>query len=560
MPPPPRVQLLTAHVLNPCTLVLTGRAEDGRSVSVEVTGVHPYLWVRLPRLWIRDTGLPEKWALDALWKALNQEVRRRTVKDVNEQRAKRGSSDMLDADTWDVDLLRISECGELKEFQRFHGYDPEPKKFAKVTFDSARAVRHARDALGAPRRWFKTVSKEMCPQAFELAEADIDFTVQACADAGLTPGRWFTLRPGAQPVNLRCRTALGYRVEMKDLVPIDDKAGLAPLRVLSFDIETLTKDLGNGACRFYDGDDPAGKCLCIAACSMVVGKPDIDRFVFAIDPDTVRERKQVVAAASGEGEMTIVWLPDEASVLREFIKHINAQDPDFITGWNTDRFDWGWLSLAATRCGLPNFWDFSRFINFPRCYYNTRIYKDKALARQLKKKVILQMPGRVPYDLMTWFRRNVQLPSYTLNSVAEAYGCGAKDDVKYAEIGELFKTPEGRLKLAVYCEQDTALVLKLIQNPKVDPLGKDLALSSICGVWPADLMGRGTQNTLRCKLLRVAHTRGFALPYVAGADLDAEVDPQQQAGDDDSDDDVDDEEKKDKEEEEDLGYQGAHCN
>ena len=279
----------------------------------------------------------------------------------------------------------------------------------------------------------------------------------------------------------------------------------------------------------------------------------MDRFVFAIDPDTLRERQESVPAASGEGTVTIIWLPDEASVMRAFIAHINTQDPDYITGWNTDRFDWGFLALAAERCGVSGFWDFSRFSGVPKAYYNTRLYTDKVLARQLKKKVILQTPGRVPYDLMTWFRRNVQLPSYTLNSVAETYGCGAKDDVKYAEIGELFKTPEGRLKLAIYCEQDTALVLKLIQNPKVDPLGKDLALCSICGVWPTDLMGRGTQNTLRCKLLRVAHTRGFALPYVAGADLDAEVDAEQ-AGDGESDD-----EDEEKEEEEDLGYQGARC-
>ena len=176
----------------------------------------------------------------------------------------------------------------------------------------------------------------------------------------------------------------------------------------------------------------------------------------------------------------------------------------------------------------------------------------KPATRQLTKCAFVDLPPQLPILISI-----IVMPSYKLDAVAQVYGCGNKDDVVYSEIGELFKTPEGRLKLAVYCEQDTALVLKLIQNPKVDPLGKDLALSSICGVWPADLMGRGTQNTLRCKLLRVAHTRRFVLPYVAGADLDAEVDPQQQAGDDDSDDDDGDEdEKKDKEEEEDLGYQG----
>jgi len=57
--------------------------------------------------------------------------------------------------------------------------------------------------------------------------------------------------------------------------------------------------------------------------------------------------------------------------------------------------------------------------------------------------------------------------------------------------------------------------LRLIGKKELDPLGKDMALCAITGTFPADLLARGTQHTLRCKMLRVAHARGFVLPYVA---------------------------------------------
>ena len=90
----------------------------------------------------------------------------------------------------------------------------------------------------------------------------------------------------------------------------------------------------------------------------------------------------------------------------------------------------------------------------------------------------------------------------------------SQDDVSYAEIGALFRTPEGRVKLARYCEQDAALVLRLLASPELDPLGKDMALCAITGAFPADLLSRGTQHVLRCKMLRVARARGFVLAYV----------------------------------------------
>lgn len=544
------VQLVCAEMLGTDTMALIGRDARGDSVAVCVAGVNAYLWVRVPDAWKCDDGSLNDLIWESFLKHLNLEASAR-IKRMN-YGAKTGGMRfpawvIKKLGTVEVDGERAivvinntkSDAREARKWRRFHGYDPESHLFARIAFTTPGAARVVVGLLEHPTAWMRRRLPHRVQTAFELAEATIDVTTQACADMGLTPGGWFALRAGLAPA-ARVESRFDVRVSRTysnvvaaDVVPLPERTGLAPLRVLSFDIETYTRDLGHGAVRFYDGDDPEGKCLCIAACSQVVGRPEVQRVVFAIDPDITEPRDETVPAVSGDGAtVRLRWLPDETRVLTEFSEHMRDSDADFVTGWNTDRFDFGWLALAAKRLGIDKqFWDFGRF-GFPKTFYNTRFRYDT------KKKVVLKLPGRVPYDLMTWTRKNYQLPDYKLSSVAELYGCGAKDDVAYSQIGNLFKTPEGRVKLALYCEQDTALVLKLISNPKLDPVGKDMALCSITGTWPTDLLGRGTQNTLRAKMLRVAHARGFALPHVPGPNRDDEDAPDGIEADDEEDDDT----------------------
>ena len=578
------IQLVCAEMLGTNTMALIGRDARGDSVAVCVDDVHAYLWVRVPDAWKGEDGLLNSLIWESFLKHLNLEASDK-IKKMNSSTSggrrfphwvikKMGTSDDKDSIIYVIKTTK-SGAHEAREFSRFHGYDPQRHLFARIAFTAPDAARVVVGLLEHPTAWMRKRLPHRVQTAFELAEATLDVTTQACADMGLTPGGWFALRAGIrltestiyEPENPNTRyiythnggkttggsfhggltlaendirTRYTYNIKAGDLVPLPERTGLAPLKVISFDIETLTKDLGHGAVRFYDGADEDGRCLCIAACSQVVGRSEVQRVVFAIDPDIVIPRDETVPAVSGDGStVRLRWLPDETRVLLEFSEHVRKSDADFVTGWNTDRFDFGWLALAAKRLNVEKFfWDIGRFpFPGPKAYYNTRFRDDT------KKKVVLKLPGRVPYDLMTWFRKNLQLPDYKLQNVAEAYGCGSKDDVAYGDIGNLFKSPAGRVKLALYCEQDTALVLKLVANPKLDPVGKDMALCSITGVWPTDLLGRGTQNTLRCKILRVAHARGFVLPHVPGPNRDEEDAPEGVEA--------------DAEEEDDNGYQGG---
>lgn len=534
-------QLVAAEVQDASTLVLFARDVNGRSVAVRVHNVHPYLYVRIPSTWNTIERIPgEESDWTRFLSALNNEVSKRN-------NLPRRILDLIGTrpDSTPNHIVENKSASSYT-FKRFYGYETEGHRFGRITASSQGSARTILAALEHPTKWMKeTLPQRMLNTPIEIAEANIDVAVQACTDAGLSPGGWFTLRvwkkPDFKTGGIRVDTC--YTVNaITDVVPMRERSGLAPLKVMSFDIETYTRDIGHGAVKFFDGDDTEGKCLCIAACTLVVGRGVVERVVFAIDPDSKVPYAETMPAVSGEGNVSVRWQPTESDVLLAFAAHLRGTDPDFVTGWNTDKFDWGWLALAAKRLAIgKKFWNISRFY-FPAAFYNTRFYGKNADARASKKKVILQLPGRVPYDLMTWVKKNYQLPDYKLQSVAEANECGAKDDVSYAEIGTLFQTRTGRIKLALYCEQDTALVLKLISKPKLDPLGKDMALCSITGTWPKDLLGRGTQNTLRCKFLRVARDRGFVLPHTPGPAGDTEDAPNGEEEDEDD-------------EDEDTGYQ-----
>ena len=385
-------------------MLLFGRDHAGASVAVKVD-VRAYMWVRAP-------SCPPP---DAFFEAVASRLEAAAAAYTNKKKRKRvGGGGGGDDDNNRAHPPVASVDGAAPTmFRRFHGYDDVSYPFVKVHLDVARAARDVRDALTAG------------PDGFELAEADIDFAAQACADMGVAPGAWVeacsvaapTTSAAGDPAAASSTTAAGdealrvARLALGDarssearvceqvddaylaptlaaVAPRPDVAGNAPLRVLSLDIETLTKDLGNGAVKFYDGGDAQARLVCAAACDMQLGAdaPPPTRVVFALDPDMLPPPDAPPdAAASASREraepladgVTVRWFADEAALMCALSAHVRARDPDFVTGWNTDGFDFEWLDAAARRLGIRNkFWE-----GFSRVFAEPGRYSDKGKVR-----------------------------------------------------------------------------------------------------------------------------------------------------------------------------------
>lgn len=434
----------------------------------------------------------------------------------------------------------------------YYGYSPVPQLYLKLYFGSASALTTARFALleMAGNKTRKPVttgdnlqllfpdadpkSIDMCLTnarrasyasfGFTLAEANIEHHNQFCADAGINPGKWVSVAAKSTWAESTAFTSVKkeYHVEASGIAPTD-REGSAPIRTLSFDLEVYCKDLGNGATKFYDGDDPQACILCVSSVRFDYADKRIEGCVFALGGDDTPPdvKTEQLRTSDGSAPISVTWCRSEEGVIVAFLRHLKAYDPDLVTGWNTlgsaKAFDWMYLYKRCVALGLLDAlksvgrWGRAKFFVDDK----TGLWSERA-------RVPIVMPGRIMHDMMLWTKRNKNLREYNLNYVAESFGCGEKDDVSYNEIDSLSRTHQGRTKLAVYCELDSRLVCKLKLCKALDPIGKTVSLSAITGCPLEDFLFKGSMNSLRLCLLRVSHQHGFVLscPSTAEAEPD----------------------------------------
>jgi DNA polymerase elongation subunit (family B) len=498
-------------------LCLFGRSEAGESVSIVIPNSKPSLLVKtnVPKEYLQTLVL-------CLSKRLNDKVRYR-----------------------DYELTSFIRMGELRELwgvrqlaflgeevyaREFYGYDPVPSKFYRIELPDPSLVYKARTLLlgcagnktGEPQwledevlhRFFPRKQEELraCKLAlrqkradgpwdafaFRVAEANLELGMAQCNVLGITPGGWIQA-PDREVSGSYKRTNVAKELEGRPTRV--EKDGNAPVRVLSWDIEVITKDLGGGATQFFDGDSLDAKLLCISAVWYEHGRPATTSATFSLAPEAEAD-EELKAADDPNHSFTARWFTSEVALLEAFCDFLVQVDPDVVTGYNINGFDIPWLLKRSEALGIQ---------------------KPMPIGR-LNKTGITEVPGdspRIPYlcpgrtmmDLYTWVKKNRQLRQYNLNYVAEEYLGMKKMDVAYSEIGMMQETREGRLKLAQYCELDSRLVCSLFRCKKLDVLNRELAVSLVCNVFLQDLNAKGTQNLLRGKLIGAAHTKGFVLPF-----------------------------------------------
>ena len=418
----------------------------------------------------------------------------------------------------------------MVEAHDYYGYSREPQKYAKLTFSSVGAHLEARFALtalagSATRRppLSKNLLHRLFPKrekdvndafaqddrrvnrrgmALTLAEANIDLHDQVMDTLSLKPGGWCSL-DADEAFSRECAVDLEFeahpvkRALAEALRPVD-VGRAAPVRVLAWDLEVWCEPLGDGAMRFYDGDDPGAKLLCVSAVTFDYGSADSTKaVVFSLGDAPAATTQETATDGSA---LEVRWFgADERGLLRAFFGYVRACDPDVVTGWNTLSFDWPWLWKRTAALGmLPELHAMAR--------WGAAVFDESDKARQ-----VVTLPGREVHDMMLWVKKNRQLREYNLQFVATEYGLDGKDDVSYDQIAGLCATHEGRVKLAVYCALDSRLVCQLMQKPQLDPLGKTLAIAAITGVQPEHVLHRGSMHTLRLAMLRASHAAGFVL-------------------------------------------------
>jgi DNA polymerase elongation subunit (family B) len=114
----------------------------------------------------------------------------------------------------------------------------------------------------------------------------------------------------------------------------------------------------------------------------------------------------------------LVSCKDEKDVLLEWTKLIERENPDIIIGYNIFGFDWKFLVERSEELNcFDDFCMMSKNKN-EECMVKNSVIKIASGTHDLK---YIKINGRIQVDLYNYFRKDVNLPSYKLDSVASHF-------------------------------------------------------------------------------------------------------------------------------------------
>ena len=288
-------------------------------------------------------------------------------------------------------------------------------------------------------------------------------------------------------------------VHYRDLIahPNDGEwAKMAPLRILSFDIECAGRkgvfpeanqdpviQIANVVTRYGESKPFVRNVFCLDTCSLIVNTQ-----IFEYE---------------AEEQMLMGW--------RNFLERV---DPDVIIGYNIANFDFPYLLDRARHLKCNKFPYWSR-LKGTQSHAKATNFSSKQMGNRDTKAT--NTNGRLQLDLLQLVQRDHQLRSYTLNSVCAQFLGEQKEDVHHTMITELFNgTPESRRRLAVYCLKDAYLPQRLMD--KLMCLVNYTEMARVTGVPFNYLLARGQQVKFISQLFRKALQQNLVIPNLSNDD------------------------------------------
>ncbi|XP_021937264.1 DNA polymerase delta catalytic subunit isoform X2 [Zootermopsis nevadensis] len=382
---------------------------------------------------------------------------------------------------------------ELVRRLNLMGYNGEDKMvFIKITVALPRFIAPAKRLLERD-----VIYPPAGSHSFQAFESNIDFDIRFMVDTGLVGCSWvelpagqWTMRPAARHVS-RCQIEADVSWErLVSHTPEGEWAKVAPFRILSFDIECA----GRKGIFPESEHDPV-----IQIANMVVRQGHHEPFlrnVFTLNTCAPIVGSQVLSFA------------DERELLEKWAAFVREVDPDVITGYNINNFDFPYLVSRANHLKVKDFTYLGRVTNI-RSVIKDQILQSKQMGRRENKN--MNCEGRVIFDLLLVLVRDYKLRSYTLNAVSFHFLGEQKEDVHHSIITDLQNgNPQTRRRLAVYCLKDAYLPLRLLD--KLMCVINYMEMARVTGVSLSCLLTRGQQIKVVSQLLRKAKEEGYLMP------------------------------------------------
>ncbi|XP_031548890.1 DNA polymerase delta catalytic subunit-like [Actinia tenebrosa] len=452
-----------------------GVTMEGNSVLCHIHGFVPYLFVPAPPGFTEDQ-------CDMFRDALNRTV----LCDM------RSNKDNVSQAVLAVD------CVIKESIYGFHGNKKIP--FLRVTVALQKLIAPCKRILECG---FKFGSYP--ERGYSTYESNIDFEVRYMVDSDVVGCNWIEVPAGKYRVRAphmtscvsdekptsRCQIEIDVAWdEITSHPPEGEWSKIAPVRILSFDIECA----GRKGVFPEPEKDPV-----IQIANMVVRQGEKDPFIRNV---------YTLGGCSPIVGSHVMSFDKEAELLKSWSEFVQEVDPDLITGYNIVNFDLPYLINRAATLKVSTF-PFLGRITEDRSTITTTTFQSKAYGKRENK--VINIAGRIQFDLLHILLREYKLRSYTLNAVSFHFLQEQKEDVQHNIISDLqHGNDQTRRRLAIYCMKDAILPLRLLD--KLMCVINYMEMARVTGVPFSYLLSRGQQIKVISQLLRKTKEQDLLIP------------------------------------------------
>lgn len=352
-------------------------------------------------------------------------------------------------------------------------------KFVRCEFKTHRALRSL--AYGIDNAKWSELS------GCRVYEANIDAVLRFMHCSGVSSTGW--VDPGiCEPDAATACDVNLWAPNWRFVTPLD-RSDIAPLRIMSFDIECYSS---TGA--FPDPRNPSDVIFQIGMTTKAFGQ------------EGFLDRKCLCLKETAGPD--VECFETEAALLEAFQKYLQKIDPDIITGWNIFGFDLEFLHMRAARTGASTVW--GRLKDCPIEEVTVKNLSSSALGNNELK--MTPMKGRYVFDLFQDVKREHKLESYSLNNVSKHFLKDQKNDMPVKEIFSRFAEgdPVRLGEVADYCIKDTELPHAIMD--KLCTVQNLIEMAKATWVPLSFLSERGQQIKVFSQMARKARELGFMIP------------------------------------------------
>jgi len=336
---------------------------------------------------------------------------------------------------------------------------------------------------------------------FKVWEAEIPYITKMLVQLKLTYASWIKFKGDlVEPHKAKTYVKNEYHVEWTELSKSDKEFHVEP-SILSYDIETYS-DIPN---KFPDKN-----------CAKDVA------YLITIDFKSTKGERSRYALLYGDTlepkSGKLIKYKTETDLIAGFAQMIRELDPDVITGYNINGFDWPYLNTRLTRM-FKEWPEVGRIKGRLPTFFESN-WESRAHGRNVIE--YLSIDGRINIDLMPVIKKDYRLAKYTLNYVAQELIKANKHDVTAKEMFAIYKrlknakteeeleaAKKDMYKVIEYALQDANLVIELIE--KLSTWGRLVEMSDVTYVTIGQLITRGQQIRCDSQIYKEASSKGFVV-------------------------------------------------